>query len=134
QPCAPWELRLRLEAGERAGDLVASLEGAVAVRGSFTLGPVDLTLSPGERVSVTGRNGSGKSTLLAMLRGDVRLAAGQRRVGRRTVIGALDQKRDAYGGPGPLLEAFCARCALARGEARTLPANFGPGAGAVGGA
>src|SRR5262249_11383003 len=69
KPFEPWELRLRLEAGERAGDLVASLEGAVAVRGSFTLGPVDLALSPGERVSVTGRNGCGKSTLLAILRG-----------------------------------------------------------------
>src|SRR5262249_32324746 len=76
KPYEPWELRMRLEAGARVGDRVASLAGAVAERGSFRLGPVDLDLAPGERVWVSGRNGSGKSTLIGMLLGDVPLVAG----------------------------------------------------------
>lgn len=36
---------------------------------SFTLGPVDLALRPGESVFITGGNGMGKSTLLSLLTG-----------------------------------------------------------------
>lgn len=35
----------------------------------FTLGPVDLVLSPGQSVFITGGNGMGKSTLLSLLTG-----------------------------------------------------------------
>jgi putative ATP-binding cassette transporter len=50
--------------------------------GSFTLGPLDLTLRPGEVVFLTGGNGSGKTTLALLLvglyapeQGDIRLGA-----------------------------------------------------------
>ena len=36
KPFEPWELRLRLESGERANDRVATLEGATATRGEFS--------------------------------------------------------------------------------------------------
>ena len=36
---------------------------------SFTLGPIDLTLTPGQSVFITGGNGMGKSTLLQILTG-----------------------------------------------------------------
>nr|WP_256373019.1 cyclic peptide export ABC transporter [Pseudoruegeria sp. HB172150] len=36
---------------------------------SFTLGPIDLTLRPGQSVFITGGNGTGKSTLLQILTG-----------------------------------------------------------------
>jgi len=38
-------------------------------RDSFTLGPIDLTLYPGQSVFITGGNGMGKSTLLQLLTG-----------------------------------------------------------------
>jgi ATPase subunit of ABC transporter with duplicated ATPase domains len=132
KPFEPWELHLRLEAGERPGERVASLHGAVARRGRFTLGPLDLDLGPGDRIHVTGRNGSGKSTLLGMLLGDVPLAAGSRFVGRRTVVGTVEQGRAAYHGGELLLQRFCARAGAGQEEARTLLAKFGLGAEHVG--
>ena len=132
KPYEHWELRLALEAGERPGDLVASLEDAVAVRGAFRLGPVSLDLVAGERIAVTGRNGSGKSTLLGMLLGEIPLASGRRSIGRRTRAGSLAQHRDAYGGAESLLDAFRSRTGLAAEPARTLLAKFGLGADHVG--
>jgi ATPase subunit of ABC transporter with duplicated ATPase domains len=132
KPYEPWELQLRLEAGERAGDRVAGLQSAVAVRSDFRLGPIDLLLGPHERVLVAGRNGSGKSTLLGMLLGEVPLTAGTRFLGRRTVIGTLEQGRGAYDGDEPLLERFRGRAGMRAEEARTLLAKFGLGADGVG--
>jgi ATPase subunit of ABC transporter with duplicated ATPase domains len=128
KPFEPWELQLSLRAGTRSGDLVARLEAAVAERGSFRLGPVDLDLVPGERLAVTGRNGSGKSTLLGLLAGEVPLASGRRTVGRTTVLGSLAQGRTAYTGAEPLLPAFVRRAGIAVEAARTLLAKFGLGA------
>jgi ATPase subunit of ABC transporter with duplicated ATPase domains len=126
KPFEPWELQLELRPGERPGDLVVRLERAVAERGSFRLGPIDLDVRPGERIAVTGRNGSGKSTLLALLLGELDPVGGRRIVGRRTVIGTLEQERVA--GDRPLLDLFARRTGLAAEDARTLLAKFGLGA------
>ena len=121
-------MKLSLAARQRPGDSVVALEGAVGVRGDFRLGPIDLDLAPGERVAITGRNGSGKSTLLALLLGELPLAAGRRRVGRSTVLGSLDQRRQAYDGPTPALARFRERTGLTSVDARTLLAKFNLGA------
>ena len=132
KPYEPWQLRLSLQARQRPGETVAALEQAVAVRGGFRLGPVDLDVAPGERLAVTGKNGSGKSTLLALLLGELPLEAGRRVVGRTTVLGALDQRRLAYSGAEPLVTAFVERTGLAAVDARTLLAKFNLGAEHVG--
>jgi len=132
KPYEPWQLHLSLAAVHRAGDHVASLEGAVGGRGSFRLGPLDLDLAPGERVAITGRNGSGKSTLLALLLGELPLAEGRRQVGRSTVIGAVDQRRRVYDGDEALLASFTTRTGLTPEGARTLLAKFNLGAEHVG--
>jgi ATPase subunit of ABC transporter with duplicated ATPase domains len=126
KPFQPWELRLSLQAAQRLGEVVLRLDGAVAERGRFQLGPIDLDLHPGERLAVTGRNGSGKSTLLAALLGELPLAAGSRTVGRSTVLGSLEQTRAA--GDTPLLDDVAAATGLAPLEARTMLAKFGLGA------
>jgi ATPase subunit of ABC transporter with duplicated ATPase domains len=128
KPFEAWELRLSFGRPERPSDRVLTLQGAVAERGAFRLGPIDLDLRPAERLSVTGRNGSGKSTLLAMLLGEIPLSAGTRAVGPRTSIGALGQGREAYGGAGSLLDELQRRTGLRAEPARTLLAKFGLGA------
>ena len=131
KPFEPWQLQLGLKAGTRSGSTVARLAGAVARRGDFTLGPIDLDLVPGERLAVTGRNGSGKSTLLAMLLGELPLERGARELGRTTVIGTIGQERVEHGdsaAPRRVRRQHRAR----RVDARTLLAKFGLGADHVG--
>jgi ATPase subunit of ABC transporter with duplicated ATPase domains len=128
KPFEPWELNLALRSGQRPSDHVLALTGAVALHGAFCLGPIDVDLAPGERLAIVGRNGTGKSTLLGMLLGDVELVTGTRAVGRRTVIGAIGQEREAYRGPSALADELMRRTGLARLDARTLLAKFGLGA------
>jgi len=59
----------------------------------FTLGPVDLTLTPGELVFITGGNGSGKTTLAKLLIGLYAPEAGELRINGELVT---DENRDWY--------------------------------------
>jgi ATPase subunit of ABC transporter with duplicated ATPase domains len=127
KPFEPWELRLSLNGGPRLSDHVLNLDGAVGRRGDFVLGPVDLDLASGERLSIAGPNGAGKSTLLGMLLGSVPLIAGARTVGRRTVVGAIGQDRAAFSGDALLVDELVARTGLTPVDARTLLAKFGLG-------
>jgi ATPase subunit of ABC transporter with duplicated ATPase domains len=128
KPYEPWELRLDLAGGRRAGDVVVRFEGAVLERGAFRLGPLDLELGHGDRLALLGRNGAGKTTLLRALQGDLPLAAGRRWVGPGVVIGELEQGRDALAGDQPLLRQFSGAADAGEEEARTQLAKFGLGA------
>ncbi|MFJ6195851.1 ABC-F family ATP-binding cassette domain-containing protein [Micromonospora sp. NPDC092111] len=126
EPRKEWELRMEIAAAPRAGAIVASLRGAVARRGGFTLGPVDLQVDWADRVAITGANGSGKSTLLAALLGRLPLDAGHAALGPGVVVGEVDQARGLFLGDQPLLDAFGAAVPdLAPADARTLLAKFG---------
>ncbi|HEV2150424.1 MAG TPA: cyclic peptide export ABC transporter [Longimicrobiaceae bacterium] len=61
--------------------------------GDFTLGPVDLTLRPGEIVFWVGGNGSGKTTLAKLLTGLYTPAEGEVLLDGRPVT---DENREAY--------------------------------------
>jgi ATPase subunit of ABC transporter with duplicated ATPase domains len=128
KPWEPWELRLDLRARRRGSDVVAQLTGAVVERGSFRLGPVDLTVSWGERLAILGPNGSGKSTLLAAITGAVPLAAGHRHVGPGVVLGEVDQSRSGFDESATVLDAFTGRAGVLHEEARSVLATFGLGA------
>ena len=131
EPRKEWELRLRFGAARRSGDVVATLAGAVADRGSFRLGPVDLQLAWADRLFVQGANGSGKTTLIETILGRVPLTAGRRSLGPSVVIGEIDQARRTFDPASPLIDAFCTHTGQSPGEARTLLAKFGLGAGDV---
>lgn len=131
EPRKEWELRMEITAAPRAGAVVAVLRGAVARRGAFTLGPVDLQIDWADRVAITGANGSGKSTLLGALLGRLPLDEGSAWLGPSVVIGEIDQARGLFLGGQSLLDAFDAASGLLPADARTLLAKFGLRAGHV---
>ncbi|MER6943683.1 ABC-F family ATP-binding cassette domain-containing protein [Nonomuraea sp. NPDC000554] len=126
EPRKEWELRMEIAAAPRSGAVVATMRGAVARRGSFTLGPVDLEIGWAERVAITGANGSGKTTLLAAMLGRAPLEEGHAVLGPGVVVGEVDQARGLFEGDEPLLDAFCAQApGLLPADVRTLLAKFG---------
>ncbi len=131
KPFEPPRLRLRLTAGERRRPWEVALAGAVARRGAWTLGPLDLEVAHGDRVLLRGPNGSGKSTLLGLLAGDVPLAAGRRRLAPGAVVARLGQARDALDAPAPLVAVVRDATGLGERDARTVLAGFGLDAGAA---
>jgi ATPase subunit of ABC transporter with duplicated ATPase domains len=127
KPYEPWELHLQFGGARRSGDVAVRLEEAVVERGDFRLGPIELELSYGDRLAVSGGNGSGKTTLLHVFLGDISLASGTRWVGPGVVLGELTQDRSEFAG-GFLLDEFVQASSLSAEDARTLLAKFGLGA------
>jgi ATPase subunit of ABC transporter with duplicated ATPase domains len=101
KPWEGWELRMRLKAARRSGDVVATLSRAVVRLGDFQLGPVDLDISWQDRLAVTGPNGAGKTTLLRLLVGELAPDSGQARLGAGVVVGYLGQGRGPLSGWTP---------------------------------
>jgi ATPase subunit of ABC transporter with duplicated ATPase domains len=120
----PWQLRLSIGAGQRAGDVAVSLTDAVVSRGDVTLGPVSLTIGPADRVRIAGPNGSGKTTLVDALLGRATLTTGHRYAGPSTVFGELDQTRRLFATNAPVAEVVRSAAALTEEQARTLLAKF----------
>ncbi|WP_432933710.1 ABC-F family ATP-binding cassette domain-containing protein [Microbispora sp. CA-135349] len=131
EPRKEWELRMEIAAAPRSGAVVATLRGAVARRGAFTLGPVDLQIDWADRVAITGANGSGKSTLLGVLLGRIPLDEGTAALGPGVVVGEVDQARALFEGDEPLLDAFGVLAGLPPADVRTVLAKFGLRAGHV---
>jgi len=102
-----------------------TLEGTVARRGGFTLGPLDLAIAHGERVLVSGANGTGKSTLLGLLGGRIEPVAGRRSAAPGAVVAQLGQDRDALAGQRVLAAQVRELTGLGDAAARTALAAFG---------
>jgi ATPase subunit of ABC transporter with duplicated ATPase domains len=121
----PWQLRLSIGEARRAGDVAVALTHAAVSRGEVTLGPLNLTIGPADRIRITGPNGSGKTTLIDALLGRVELAAGRRYAGPGVVFGELDQTRREFLTNQPAAEVVRAVAGLAtEEETRTLLAKF----------
>ncbi|HEY5112446.1 MAG TPA: ABC-F family ATP-binding cassette domain-containing protein [Acidimicrobiales bacterium] len=125
KPFEGWDLRFSIDEVKRAGDVVARLRDVVVDRATFRLGPLDLEISWGERIALTGRNGSGKSTLIQTLLGTIDLTRGERWLGPSVVVGVLGQDRRALQGDHDLVRYVCDRSDLTQAEARSVLAKFG---------
>jgi ATPase subunit of ABC transporter with duplicated ATPase domains len=131
KPFEGWDLRFSIDEVKRAGEVVARLRGVVVERATFQLGPIDLEISWGERITLTGRNGSGKSTLIQVILGALEISSGERWLGPSVVVGVLGQDRRALQGDHDLIRYVCGRSALSVSEARSVLAKFGLGASHV---
>ena len=126
EPRKEWQLQFTIGSAPRSSSVVATLNSAVARRGSFTLGPVSVQINAGERIGITGPNGAGKSTLLALLLGRLEPADGTASLGSSVAVGEIDQARGQLDPDLPLGEAFeSAVPEMNSAEVRTLLAKFG---------
>lgn len=128
KPWEGWDLRFTIAEAPRAGTVVVRLDAAVVQHGDFRLGPIDLEITSGERVALSGPNGSGKTTLVHAMLGRLPLVSGARRLGPSVVVGELGQRRSAHLGRAPLLSTFTGQSGLDSSAARSLLAKFGLGA------
>src|SRR6478736_3077270 len=126
EPRKEWQLEFTIGQAPRSSAVVATLAAASVTRGDFTLGPVSLQVSGGDRIGITGPNGAGKSTLLGLLLGRIEPDDGRASLGSSVAIGEIDQARSQLAGATPLADAFESLVPeLNSGEVRTLLAKFG---------
>jgi len=125
EPRKEWSLQMSIAAAPRSGEVVAVLSEAVVQRGGFTLGPVDLQISYGERIALVGPNGAGKTTLLQALLGRLPLTSGRSSLGPGVRVGELDQGRSLFRGEATVVEVLEDRTGWPASEVRTLLAKYG---------
>ncbi len=127
KPWEGWDLRLEFATTGRPGTEVVRVRDLVVERGGFRLGPIDLDITHGERVTLLGPNGSGKTTLLHAMLGALEPRSGTASLGPSVVVGVLDQHRGRFGGDESLLDAFVGETGVQANEARSQLAKLGLG-------
>ncbi len=126
EPRKEWALQFDIATAPRSSSVVATLDGATAQRGDFTLGPVSVQVSAGDRIGITGPNGAGKTTLLRLLLGHDAPDSGRAALGASVAVGEIDQARTGLDEDMGLGEAFEAVVPdMTSAEVRTLLAKFG---------
>ena len=125
EPRKEWVLQMSVAPAPRSGDVVAVLSDAMVTRGSFTLGPLSLQVSYGDRLAIVGPNGSGKSTLIQALLGRIPLTSGTHALGSGVKLGEIDQARSLFAGGASVTEVLEQRTEWVPADVRTLLAKFG---------
>ncbi len=75
--------------------------------GRKLFGPLDLLLTPGDKLGLLGENGSGKSTLLKLLAGEIKPDSGTLRQAEVLRVVTFDQHRERLDLNQTLREALC---------------------------
>ncbi|MBM3277613.1 MAG: ABC-F family ATP-binding cassette domain-containing protein [Candidatus Handelsmanbacteria bacterium] len=124
KPRQQRRIRLRLEGGQRSGDIVLQLRGGVAVGyapGRALAQVPDQEVLRGQRIAVVGPNGAGKTTLIRSILGELDLLEGEIRYGAAVEPGYLAQAHDHLDPKMTVLEAVRqARPQLPAEEVRNL--------------
>ena len=120
----------RSAAAQRPGDHVASLEDAVAERGTSGSARSTSTSRPGSASRSPAGTAAASRRCSRSCSASCRSPPAHGTVGRATVIAALDQRRTAYDGDEPLLATFTARTGLRPVERAYAPRQVQPRRGA----
>jgi ATP-binding cassette subfamily F protein uup len=105
------QANLRLESGDKSGQLIAELEhvGKSFGEGAAKKRIIDdfsCRILRGDRVGVIGPNGAGKTTLLKLILGDLEPDEGRIRRGTRQTIAYFDQFREALDPEAALVDVI----------------------------
>ncbi len=87
--------------------LVAASKVAKTYGGRKLFGPLDLLLTPGDKLGLLGENGSGKSTLLKLFAGEVHPDTGTLKQAENLRVVTFDQHRDQLDLKLTLRKALC---------------------------
>jgi ATP-binding cassette subfamily F protein uup len=91
----PGSVRLRIDAGERTGQMVFEADRiSKAFGGTSVIRDLSLRVMRKDRIGLIGPNGAGKTTLLRMLVGDVAPDSGEVRRGANVQVAYFDQQRE----------------------------------------
>jgi ATP-binding cassette subfamily F protein 3 len=95
KPARRWPLRVGFGADDSGARQVLSLDNVAMAFGDRPLfSRVNLTLTHGQRVILSGTNGSGKTTLLRIIAGELTPTGGQVRLGAGVKLGYLAQEQE----------------------------------------
>ncbi len=98
----------KLEGAQRAGKIVAEVEGISFAYGNQTIIRNFSTLvMRGDRIGIVGANGAGKTTLIRLLLGQLEPQKGSVSLGTRLEIAYFDQLRDNLEPEKNLIENIC---------------------------
>ncbi len=95
--------------GRQTQRLVAISKVSKSLGGRKLFGPLDLLLTPGDKLGLLGENGSGKSTLLKLLAGELQPDSGTVKQAEKLRIVTFDQHRDQLDLNQTLRQALCER-------------------------
>ena len=88
------QVKLRLDAGDKSGELVAELQHVDKAFGDkIIVRDFSTRLLRGDKIGLIGKNGAGKTTLLRLILGEEKADAGTVRRGTRQEIAYFDQFR-----------------------------------------
>lgn len=95
--------------GRKSRIIVETIAVTKSMGGRKLFGPLDLTLSPGDKLGLLGGNGSGKSTLLKLLAGQLEADSGRIKRADKLKVVIFDQQREQLDLTLTLKRALCER-------------------------
>lgn len=128
KPGQEWQLKVDFAEDASGARQVLTLDNvAMGFNDQLLFSQVNLTLTHGERIVLTGPNGSGKTTLLRLIAGELKPTAGEIRLGRGVKLGYLAQEQevlDPSSTPYDTIRQVTSEQGLTQGEARRFLHQF----------
>ncbi len=124
RPKIEKKMNLHLEASERSGKEVITIENVTKSFKTPLFKNVNFSVFWQDRLAIVGENGTGKSTLLKMILGSVKPDEGQCIIGSNVKIGYLAQQFETVNDQLRLIDAFRESISMTEDEARHVLAQF----------